>query len=75
MVASKCMLLKDQTVITTERIYKQLKACKKKTEKRRYAKGYTKRKSGLQVALNSANNVQSKKEVQDVIMLDKIIVM
>jgi len=75
MVANKCMLLKDQTVIMTEGIYKQLKACEKEAEKRRYAKGCTKRKSGLQVALNSANDVQSREEVQDVIMLDKIIVM
>ena len=75
MAAGKRVLLKDQTVITTEGIYEQLKACEKATEKRRCANGRTKRKSGLQVALNSANDVQSNEEVQDVIMLDEIVVM
>ena len=74
MDAGKHMLLKDQTVITTEGIYEQLKACEKATKKRRCAKERTKRTSGLQVALNSAKDVQSKEEVQDIIMLDEIIV-
>jgi len=57
------VLLKDKMVITTERLYEQLEACEKATEKRRYAKGHIKRKNGLQVALNHANNMQRKEEV------------
>ena len=47
MESDKRVLLKDQTVITTEAIYKQVKACEKATENRRNAKEYIKRKSGL----------------------------
>ena len=75
MESGKRVLLKDQTVITTEAIYKQVKACEKATENRRNAKGHIKRKSGLQVALNSANDVQRKEEAQDVVMLDEIVVL
>jgi len=75
MQQGKRVLLKDQTVITTERIYKQVKACEKATEKKRTAKGRTKRRSGLQAALNNANDAQSKDKAQDVVILDEIVVL
>jgi len=71
----KYMLLKNQTVITTKRLYEQVKVCKKATEKKRTAKGRTKRRSGLQAALNNANDVQSKDKAQDVVILDEIVVL
>ena len=73
--SGKRVLLKDQTVITTEVIYEQIKACEKATENRRNATGRTKRNSGLQVALNSANVAQRKEKAQDVVMLDEIVVL
>lgn len=75
MAFGKRVVLKDQTVITTEGIYEQVKACEEATNKRWCTKGHTKRKSGLQVALNSANDVQTTEEAEDVIMLDEIVVL
>ena len=75
MASGKRVLLKDQTIITTEVIYEQVKACEKATENRRNATGHTKRKSGLQVALNSANDAQRKEKARDVVMLDEIVVL
>ena len=75
MASGKRVLLKDQTVITTEGIYEQVKACEEATNKKRCTKGHTKRKSGLQVALNSANDAQRKEEARDVVMLDEIVVL
>jgi hypothetical protein len=71
----KRVLLKDQTMITTEEIYTQLKACEEATKKKRGLKGHAKRKSGLQTALNSANNMQRQEEVRDVVIFDEIEVM
>jgi hypothetical protein len=69
------MLLKDQTVITTKEIYEQVTACEKATENRRNVTGHTKRKSGLQAALNCANDAQRKEEALDVVILDEIVVL
>jgi hypothetical protein len=63
MASGKCMLLKDQTIITTEVIYKQVKAYEKATEKWRNAKGHTKRKSRLQVILNSTNDMKERRSI------------
>ena len=71
----KCVILKDQTMITTEEIYTQVKACEEATEKKRGLKSRTKRKSGLQTALNSANNMQRQEELRDVVIFDEIEVM
>ena len=53
----------------------KIKACEKATENRRNATGRTKRKSGLQVALNSANEAQRKERARDVVVLDEIVVL
>jgi hypothetical protein len=53
MAFGKHVVLKDQTVITTEGIYEQVKACEEATNKRWCTKGHMKQKSGLQAALNS----------------------
>jgi hypothetical protein len=75
MASGKRVVLKDQTVITTEGIYEQVKACEEATNKRRRTNGHTKRKSGLQATLNSVNDAQTKEGVQDVIILDEIVVL
>ena len=74
MASGKRVLLKDQTIITTEGIYEQVKACEEATNKKRRVKGHSKRKSGLQVALNTANDTQTKEEARDVVILDEIVV-
>ena len=61
-------------MIITEKIYEQVKACEKATKNKRYAKGYSKRKSELQIPVNNINNMQSKEEVLNVIIFNKIIV-
>ena len=71
----KRVVLKDQTVITTEAIYQQLKACEEATEKKRGLKGCTKRKSGLRATVDSINNRQRQEEGKDVVLLDEIEVM
>ena len=66
MAFGKHVVLKDQTVITTEGIYEQVKACEEATNKRWCTKGHMKQKSGLQAALNSTNDMQTTEEEEDI---------
>ena len=75
MASGKRVLLKDQTVITTKEIYEQVAAYEKATENRRNVTGRTKRKSGLQAALDHTNDVQRTEETQNVVILDEIVVL
>ena len=63
MKSGKRVLLKDETVITTQAILEKVKACEEATKKKN-GKDDTKRKSILQAALDTTNDVQGQKEQQ-----------
>ena len=59
-------------MITTLAILEQVEACEEAAKKKKNLKGYRKRTSVLQAALNSPKDIQRQEEIEAIIMLNEV---
>ena len=72
MAHGKRVVLKDQTLITTEEMYQKIKACEDERAKRRTKIGGGERKRVSGASLESVDDGEGSEETNEVVMLDVI---
>ena len=72
MAQGKQAILKDQILITTEEIYKKVKASEDATKNRKYSSNSKRKQNSSRIAQTGVDNAEDIQEEDDVVLLEEI---